>query len=98
MRTPKTTSIPFRLFKFIFSAVFVVAISRLPENKDKNLNEIDWSRYDPEMGYTLELCAGIIDKELPVKDIAKEEVLEECGYAITVDQLRSVATDRKSVV
>ncbi|PAV63086.1 hypothetical protein WR25_17329 [Diploscapter pachys] len=72
--------------------VFVVPISRLPENKNKNLNEIDWSRYDPEMGYTLELCAGIIDKELPVKDIAKEEVLEECGYAVTVDQLRSVTT------
>ena len=44
------------------------------------------------MGYTLELCAGIIDKELPVKDIAREEVLEECGYAITVDELRSVTT------
>lgn len=92
MRTPNNHVDSFQTVQVYFSAVFVVAISRLPENENKNLNEIDWSRYDPEMGYTLELCAGIIDKELPVKDIAREEVLEECGYAITVDQLRSVAT------
>ena len=32
-------------------------------------------------GYTVELCAGIVDKNSSLEQIAKEEVLEECGYA-----------------
>lgn len=31
-------------------------------------------------GMTLELCAGLVDKELSLEDIAKEEIEEECGY------------------
>jgi len=33
-------------------------------------------------GYTHELCAGIVDKELSLEDIAIEEVDEECGYKV----------------
>ncbi len=33
-------------------------------------------------GYTYELCAGIVDKELSLEEIASEEIDEECGYKI----------------
>lgn len=33
-------------------------------------------------GYTYELCAGIVDKDLSLEQIAIEEVDEECGYRV----------------
>ena len=30
-------------------------------------------------GVTYELCAGIVDKQIPLEQIAREEVLEETG-------------------
>lgn len=31
-------------------------------------------------GFSVELCAGIVDKNIPLKDIASEEIFEETGY------------------
>jgi UDP-sugar diphosphatase len=33
-------------------------------------------------GYTYELCAGIVDKDKSLVEIAHEEILEECGYHV----------------
>lgn len=30
-------------------------------------------------GFTCELCAGLVDKEKSLQQIAKEEIYEECG-------------------
>ena len=39
-------------------------------------------------GYTYELCAGLVDKEKKsLPRIAQEEILEECGYAVDVEDL-----------
>lgn len=46
----------------IHLAVLVGHILRQPENFGKKLDEISWSDYDASPGYTLELCAGLIDK------------------------------------
>jgi UDP-sugar diphosphatase len=43
-------------------------------------------------GYTYELCAGIVDKELSLVEIAHEEVSEECGYHIPLDQIEKVTS------
>ncbi len=48
-------------------------------------------------GYMYELCAGIIDKELTPKEIAREEVLEECGYDIPLECIEEVTTFFTSV-
>ncbi len=49
-------------------------------------------------GVTLELCAGIVDKpSATLKRIAKEEVLEECGYEVDVDDLEKISTFYTSV-
>ena len=48
-------------------------------------------------GMTVELCAGIVDKELSLAQIAQEEVEEECGYRVSVDSLEKITSFHTSV-
>uniref|UniRef100_A0A8C7KEC2 Uridine diphosphate glucose pyrophosphatase NUDT14 n=1 Tax=Oncorhynchus kisutch TaxID=8019 RepID=A0A8C7KEC2_ONCKI len=44
-------------------------------------------------GMTYELCAGLVDKaDLSLEEIAKQEVLEECGYDVPVAKLRRITS------
>lgn len=43
-------------------------------------------------GYTYELCAGIVDKEKSLVEIAHEEILEECGYHVPLEQIERVTS------
>ncbi len=44
-------------------------------------------------GYTYELCAGLIDKEgKSIAQIASEEILEECGYAVAEVKLERITS------
>jgi UDP-sugar diphosphatase len=48
-------------------------------------------------GMTYELCAGIVDKKMSKVEIAKEEVLEECGYDIPLKNIKKVTSFFTSV-
>ncbi len=48
-------------------------------------------------GMTVELCAGIVDKALPLEEIAKEEIEEECGYRVPLDRIERVTSFYTSV-
>ena len=48
-------------------------------------------------GYMYELCAGIVDKECSIEQIAKEEILEECGYDVPVQNLEKISAFYTSV-
>lgn len=48
-------------------------------------------------GYMYELCAGIIDKSTTNEQIAKEEILEECGYDLPVQNIDYITTFYTSV-
>jgi UDP-sugar diphosphatase len=48
-------------------------------------------------GLTVELCAGIVDKNLSLLHIAAEEIEEECGYRVTVDQIKKITSFHTSV-
>jgi UDP-sugar diphosphatase len=52
---------------------------------------------DPKDGYMYELCAGIIDKNKSDKEIAKEEILEECGYDVALEKIEKITTFYTSV-
>jgi UDP-sugar diphosphatase len=52
---------------------------------------------DEEDGFTYELCAGIVDKDKSLKQIAKEEILEECGYDIASEDIKRVTSFYTSV-
>jgi len=45
-------------------------------------------------GITLELCAGIVDKSTDLKQTAKAEVLEECGYDVPISAIEEIITYR----
>jgi len=41
-------------------------------------------------GMTIEMCAGIIDKEKSLAQIAKEEIEEECGYNVPLASIERI--------
>ena len=46
----------------------------------------------PEHLFTYELCAGIVDKTVPLKQIAKEEIDEECGYDVPLERIEKITS------
>lgn len=52
---------------------------------------------NPNNGMMYELCAGIVDKIKPLNVIAKEEVLEECGYDIPLESIQKISSFYTSV-
>lgn len=43
-------------------------------------------------GFTYELCAGIIDKNKTIEEIAKEEIFEECGFDVPLEKIQKVTS------
>ena len=48
-------------------------------------------------GMTIELCAGIVDKDLSLVEIALEEIEEECGYRVAVESIEKITSFHTSV-
>lgn len=48
-------------------------------------------------GVIYEMCAGLVDKEHTVTQIAKEEVLEELGYEVPIRNIRKLKTLKSGV-
>ena len=41
-------------------------------------------------GITVELCAGLIDKDASLEQIAKEEIEEECGFDVPLEKIERI--------
>ena len=41
-------------------------------------------------GMTIEMCAGLIDKEKTLEQIAKEEIEEECGFRVPLSSIERI--------
>lgn len=67
-----------------------VYFSCLPEKQET----VDLKKYPPALGITLELCAGIVDKDKPLEEIAQDELREECGYEAPASAFQKVITYR----
>lgn len=72
-----------------------VYINSIP--KEDREGTIDTTKYPAKLGVTLEICAGIVDKDKSLAEIAREEVLEECGYDVPVEKLEKVQTFRSGI-
>ena len=48
-------------------------------------------------GMMYELCAGIVDKNATNAQITKEEILEECGYNVPLENLHKISSFYTSV-
>ncbi|VEN46782.1 unnamed protein product [Callosobruchus maculatus] len=82
--------------RFVFVRQFRPAVyyeSIHPKDRKPNV-EIDTLKYPPEKGITLEFCSGIVDKKIPIRDIAKDEILEECGYEVPSESLLKIGNCR----
>ncbi|CAG9832114.1 unnamed protein product [Diabrotica balteata] len=63
-------------------------------SEEDRIKTVDTQKYPAELGITLEFCAGLEDKSLPSEEIAKEEIFEECGYEVSIDQLEKIGVIR----
>jgi UDP-sugar diphosphatase len=48
-------------------------------------------------GETVELCAGLVDKETSLEQIAREEIYEECGYDVPLEAIERITSFHTSV-
>jgi len=48
-------------------------------------------------GLSVELCAGIVDKNISLQQIAQEEIEEECGYAVALEKVEKITSFYTSV-
>jgi len=48
-------------------------------------------------GMSIELCAGIVDKDMSLAQIAQEEIEEECGYAVSLENIQKITSFYTSV-
>lgn len=62
----------------------------LPEKIDI----VDFTKYPPTLGITIELCAGIVDKDKSLVEIAQDELREECGYEAPLSSFQKIITYR----
>lgn len=78
--------------KLVFVRQFRAAVYywSIPEKQDK----INVKRYPATLGLSLELCAGIVDKNKSLIEIAKDELKEECGYEAPLSAFNQILTYR----
>lgn len=67
-----------------------------PQEGQPALAEENSSQWPPaSAGVTYELCAGLVDKpDLSLEEIARQEVLEECGYDVPASKLKRITSYR----
>lgn len=81
---------------YIFTAVYLDKAKKLGLINDEE-GTVDWTKLPGSAGMTHEMCAGIVDKDCSEAEIAKDEILEECGYEVPVDRLQKISTFRYSL-
>lgn len=64
---------------------------------DTGAMTIDHTKFPGSLGVSYELCAGLVDKDKSVEEIAQEEVLEECGYKVSTDKMHRITGFRNGV-
>jgi len=47
---------------------------------------------DKKHSFTYELCAGIVDKKIPLTQIVQEEIDEECGYKVEINKISKISS------
>ncbi len=73
------------------------SVSVLIYNKEKNAFVLV-KQFRPPVylhnkdGFTYELCAGIVDKETSLAQIAREEIDEECGYDVPLEKIERISS------
>lgn len=80
------------------AAAAAAPVPESPEGQSASEGE-SYSQWPPaSAGVTYELCAGLVDKpDLSLEEIARQEVLEECGYDVPASKLKRITSYRSGV-
>ena len=78
------------MFNSKLAAIYITSAEIIRDADGKST--VDTAQYPGSLGITYELCSGIVDKDVSLAEIAKLEVLEECGYDIPVSSLEKVTS------
>lgn len=71
------------------------AVSESQEGQSASEGESSSAWPPASAGVTYELCAGLVDKpDLSLEEIARQEVLEECGYDVPASKLKRITSYR----
>ncbi|XP_059156287.1 uridine diphosphate glucose pyrophosphatase NUDT14-like isoform X2 [Physella acuta] len=84
---------------FVFVRQFrpAIYINMVQTEVKDGIETVDTDKYPGTLGLTMELCAGIIDKDKSVPEIAKSEIMEECGYEVPIENIKKITTCRSGV-
>ncbi|KAE9555603.1 hypothetical protein FO519_001181 [Halicephalobus sp. NKZ332] len=78
--------------------VFIRKVRGLPENEGKKVEDIKFENYPLNIGETIELCAGLMDKpNLGPLETVQEEILEECGYKVEKEKIKFIRKNISNV-
>ncbi|GBN28443.1 Uridine diphosphate glucose pyrophosphatase [Araneus ventricosus] len=83
--------------KLIFVKQFRPAVYYAEVKNEDCEGDIDVKKYPPSTGLTIELCAGIVDKDQSLVETARDEVFEECGYSVPLSMFHKVTSYRSGV-
>ena len=78
------------MFNSKLAAIYITSAEIIRDADGKST--VDTAKYPGSLGITYELCSGIVDKDVSLAEIAKLEVLEECGYDVPVDSIEKVTS------
>lgn len=85
--------VPYWFVNLSVSAVYHSIISADPDYENASPESL-LAKYPASLAITIELCAGIVDKSKSLVEIAKEEILEECGYNVPIERIDLVSIYR----
>jgi len=74
-----------------------VPVKKTKKNTEDNITGVDTTKYPGSLGLTLELCAGITDKDKSLIETMKEELEEEVGYDVPIDKIEKITSYHSGV-
>ncbi|BFZ11606.1 hypothetical protein BsWGS_14644 [Bradybaena similaris] len=86
-----------RVFIFVRQFRPAIYINCVTTEVKDGVETVDTDKYPGSLGMTIELCAGIIDRDDTPQSIAKSEILEECGYDVPLEHVKKVTSCRNGV-
>ncbi|CAG2178235.1 unnamed protein product [Oppiella nova] len=87
---------PAVFFSYLCKSVDTIDLNVFSKDNIHNVNKqlVD----NPNLGYTIELCAGILDKQgKSPQEVAKEEIEEEIGYKVELNTVKFISSYRSGV-
>ncbi|CAG2178813.1 unnamed protein product [Oppiella nova] len=87
---------PAVFFSYLCKSVDTLDLNVFSKDNIHNVNKqlLD----NPNLGYTIEICAGILDKQgKSPQEVAKEEIEEEIGYKVELNTVKFISSYRSGV-